>query len=195
MSPTWYIQGGKMHKNSPKRMIGDEYIYYIVTKTYKNIPYFKENIFCDLFIQELKLLKEIKKFKLFGFSIIYDHINLLIKPGREFNISQVMKSLKENVLRDINYIINNKTYVGDTSTCRQRIRNKIPNWQAQFNSKYLLSEYKYPCFKWQKSFFDHVIRNEKDFSTHWRYTVYNHIKHRLGEDWLYTSENFENMLD
>jgi len=64
----------KFHRNSFKRFYGEGKIYYIVSKTRNNFSYFKETLFCDLFIEELRLCKQLKEFKLYAFSIIYDHI-------------------------------------------------------------------------------------------------------------------------
>ena len=82
------------HRDSQKRHYEENSIYFIVTKTFENFPYFKEQIFCDLFIEDLKICKELKKFKLYGFCLIYDHLNLMIHPNNEFNIS------KTNVLKN-----------------------------------------------------------------------------------------------
>ena len=51
-------------RNSQKRFYGD-YIYFITTKTFQNFPFFREEIFCELFILNLKLAKQLKRFKLF----------------------------------------------------------------------------------------------------------------------------------
>jgi len=185
----------QLHRNSQKRFYGPDKIYFIVTKTYKNYPYFKEPIFCDLFLEELKLGKKLKQFKLYGFCLVYDHLNLLIGPREKYNISQVMKSLKENISRDINYIMANRHYEGDTSTCRLPLRRLIAELQKQFIDKYGEPQYARPRFKWQKSFHDHVIRDEKDFANHYTYTVDNYAKHNLPEDWRYTSSNFEDLID
>src|SRR4030042_2867328 len=93
---------GDLYHNSFKRVNFPGAIYYIVIKTKNNYPYFKEPIFCDLFIENLQICKQLKGFKLYAFSIIYDHVNLLIEPNNQFNVSKVIKSLKENVSRDIN---------------------------------------------------------------------------------------------
>jgi len=188
------------HRNSQKRFYGDNKIYFVVTKTYKNFPFFKETIFCDLVIEELKLSKKAKKFKLYAFSIIYDHLNLLVKPDSKFNISKVMKSLKENVSRDINYIIDDTAYEGDTSACRLHMRTSINNSRKYFFQKYNNSEalaksQQSSRFKWQKSFYDHIIRNQDDFNNHYNYTVSNHLKHKLPKDWKYTSLNYQDMVD
>jgi len=41
-----------LHRNSQKRIYLDNAVYFITFKTYDNYPYFKEQIFCDLFIKE-----------------------------------------------------------------------------------------------------------------------------------------------
>ncbi|HPI67534.1 MAG TPA: hypothetical protein PKZ16_03280 [bacterium] len=123
---------------------------------------------------------------------MYDHINLLIQPSDEFNISKIMKSLKENVARDINYIIFNQRNEGDTSTCRLQIRGSILKFQSLFKNRYRSKIF--PKFQWQASFHDHIIRNGKDFLNHYNYTIYNFQKHQLPSDWTYTSLNDQSDL-
>jgi REP element-mobilizing transposase RayT len=143
----------------------------------------------------LKLAKLIKQFGLYAFSIIYDHVNLLIEPGLDYNISQIIKSLKENTSRDINYIIRNNTNEGDTSTCRLHLRRSIKQWQREFNHKYNPIQEAMPDFKWQKSFHDHIIRRGKDFHNHYKYTIDNPNKHGLPDNWSYTSVYYPDIID
>ncbi len=119
----------KLHKNSLKRIYFPGAIYYIVIKTKNNYPYFKESIFCDSFIEDLKICKELKNFKLYAFSIIYDHINLIIEPNDQYDISQIIKSLKRNISRNNNIIMEYKSSffaphvtVGETSLSRLLLR-------------------------------------------------------------------------
>ena len=203
-----------LHRNSQKRDYTSNNIYFIVTKTFKNFPYFKEPIFCELLIEELKLCKKLKEFKLYGFCIIYDHLNLMIHPNDEFNISKVMQSVKKEISRDINCIINSSesnlntaSPEGDIPECRLQGRqysrryNKnfiIPNllnFYNQFTKKYGKNQIEIPKFKWQKSYHDHIIRNTKDFENHCHYTVYNFQKHNLPENWKYTSLNYDEVID
>ena len=95
----------KLHRNSQKRIYREAFTYFIITKTHQNYPYFKEEIFCDLFIEELKLCKKLKEFRLYGFSIIYDHFNLLIQPNNKYNISKILHYLKKNSSKNINKIM------------------------------------------------------------------------------------------
>ena len=171
------------HRNSQKRYYEENSIYFIVTKTFQNFPYFKEPIFCELFIEELKLCKELEKFKLYGFCIIYDHLNLLIHPNSEFNISKIMKSLKENSSRDINYVISGYRHEGDTSTCRLRLRELIDDFHNQFIQKYGQNQNIIPKFKWQKSFYDHIINDDDSLNKIRKYIINN------PTNWLEDEEN------
>jgi len=191
----------KLHRNSQKRYYLKNAIYFTVSKTFKNFPYFKEKIFCELFIKDLIICKRLKKFKLFAFCLVYDHLNLLFKPNDEFNISKVMKSLKENSSRNINKIIisslgrENGGYEGDTTSCRLHTPTMFETLKTEFLKKYGYNQSDVPKFKWQKSFYSHMIRSSKDFKNHYHYTIYNFLKHHLPENWQYTSLNYPDLID
>jgi REP element-mobilizing transposase RayT len=216
----------KLHKNSSKRIYFPGAIYYIVIKTEYNYPYFEEEIFCDLFIENLKICKELKHFKLYAFSLIYDHVNLILEPSNEFNVSKTIKSFKENLSRNINIVMgytinqNSPLFEGETTSFRpQGLRKKFFNlFKGNFDdisyNKIHIDQYKnkfvekfrgsnpYPEFKWQLSFYDHYIRfhknhlkKQKDWDFHYNYTVYNHLKHGLPENWKYTSLNYPEMIN
>jgi len=188
-----------LHRNSQKRIYFPDAVYFITCCVEDRFPFFKEETFCGLFIEELKLCKKLKGFKLFGFVIIPDHIQLLIQPNDEYNISKVIKSLKENTSRDINNIILNRQSEGDTSTCRLRIRELIKEYQNQFIQKYGNNQFQFPKFKWQKSFHDHYTRNDNDFENHLEYIWRNPEKHGIVknfEHYKYSSyNNYKELID
>ncbi|OGY41556.1 MAG: hypothetical protein A2Y82_05065 [Candidatus Buchananbacteria bacterium RBG_13_36_9] len=77
----------------------------------------------------------------------------------------------------------------------------IDFYRQEFVNKYGIID-SYPKFKWLKSFYDHIIRfhdnhlrKEKDWDFHYDYTVYNHIRHGLPENWQYTSLNYSGLID
>ncbi|MDP8204430.1 MAG: transposase [Candidatus Tenebribacter mawsonii] len=208
-----------MHRNSQKRIYGD-YVYFITCDVQDKIEFFKEEIFCDFWIEELKLAKEMKKFKLYAFCLNYDHFHLLIKPDK-INYSQIMHFIKRHTSRNLNIILgynkidlgkmansgegdvgqrllqngNNTTIESDIGNFRQREFDKII---YQHRQKYIVkfgNDFHHPKFKWQKSFHDHIIRNVKDFNNHWNYTMYNYLKHNLPENWKYTGLNFMELID
>ena len=99
------------HKNSFKRLYHQDSVYFITARTYSGIQYFKETIFCQLFIDDLIICKKLKGFRLLAFVIIPWHIHLLLKPSNKFNISQIGHSLKKQFSHDVNVAIGkNKWY-------------------------------------------------------------------------------------
>lgn len=184
-----------LHRNSQRRIYFDDAIYFVTSTTYNRYPFFKERIFCDVFIENLRLCEKIKGFKLYGWFLGYDHFHLLIKPNDEFNYSKVMQFLKRNFSRNINFIMgDNKNdelkYEGanDHSHLRDIIINKfvIKKFILKFRFKIkYLNKNPFPIFRWQKSYHDHVIRDESDFDNHIQYIQHNPIKHGLPDDWKY----------
>ena len=107
----------------------------------------------------------------------------------EANISQIMKSIKGNSSCDINRIMN-PFLEGEVPEPRlQEIykgrRKKFFELKSKFRQKHPNPILSFTKFMWQKSFHDHVIRNEKDHETHLRYIEYNPLKHNMPEGWRF----------
>jgi len=202
----------RLHRNSQKRFYCKDKIYFISTITRKRFPFFKEDLFCELFVENLKICKKLKEFKLYAFTIILDHIHLLLKPDGEFNISQIMQFLKRHFSRDMNYIINpnnegeireSRLHYGEYKDFSKIIYLhdiKLRQFKNQFIKQYGQSQFKIPLFKWQQSFHDHVIRNEKDFIKHLNYIIFNCIKHGVCKNemkykWSSINPKFEDLID
>ena len=105
-----------------------------------------------------------------------------------------MNSIKKNVSRDINYVLNYendysvKARFANLSFGHDEIgfdENYIENLKSKFVEQYGLN-HNIPKFKWQSSFYDHIIRNEFDYVTHLKYIEDQWIKHNLKENkWCY----------
>ena len=201
-----------MHRNSQRRVYGDQ-IYLITSRVEGEYKFFKHQILCDVWIQELRLTKDVSHMKLFAFCLNYDHFHLLIKPDiTEANYSKIMQFLKRHSSRNINVIFgyNKRSNEGDigqyrlqnkTNNAHHRLRNELNKFdeyvlklRESFKQIYG-KNHDIPKFKWQKSFFDHMIRNKKDLEKHFNYTIYNFLKHELPEKWKYTGLNFKPLLD
>jgi len=222
----------KLHRNSQKRIVFEDACYFATPKTYYNYPYFREWIFCDLFVENLKLWKELKGFLLFGWVVIYDpparsrsfatakagHIHLLFQPSDEFDISDVMFSIKKQFAHNVNRILGyNKTNIYPEGTegaqalarlqCLQKKSDidvfvRILTIRFRFKRPNGHSFPKPACrqagrFKWQKSFHDHYMRNDWDFNDKLEYIAWNPDKHGLPADWpyVYTHSKYENLFD
>ena len=210
-----------LHRNSQKRFYGSDKIYFITTNTQQRFSYFSEDLFCRLFIENLKICKRLKEFLLYGFIIIPDHVHLLLEPKGKFNISEIMQYLKRHISRDINYVLgaNNEGEIRESNNEGEiresrlqdgnyaKFRNIIIFHDEQlkiikneFDVKYKDEKFNFPQFKWQQSFYDHVIRNEKDFYKHLNYIAANCIKHNLCEDeekykWSFLNPEFSDFID
>jgi len=190
-----------LHRNSQKRIYIDDATYFITTTTKNRVAFFKEKIFCDLLIEELKICKDIFKFYLYAFVILDNHLHLLLKPKTAKDLSKIMHFLKRNSSRNINRIIESDTPrpEGEDDHPRlqggfQSIEQKIKIFQKQFLQKYNQNSKFFPPFQWQKSFLDHFIRNQKDFKNHLLYIHQNPEKHGITknyEQYKYSSLNAE----
>ncbi|MBU0727683.1 transposase [Patescibacteria group bacterium] len=187
------------HRNSQKRIYFEDAEYFVTCKTHNNYPFFKEKIFCDLFVENLRICKELKEFILYGWVLCLDHFHLLIRPENGCDISEIMHFLKRNVSRDCNFVMGDNKYdspqiEGADHDPRLRRLNKI-KWILKFRFKFkYLNQIPLPHFQWQKSYHDHYIRNENDWQYHMGYIACNPIKHELPNGWEYvfTNKKYDN---
>lgn len=184
----------KLHRNSQKRYYINNALYFITTTTYERYPYFDNAVLCELFIHDLLICQKLKQFEILGYKINPEHVHLLIQPSKQYNYSDIMQSIKKNVTRDINYILN---YENDYSVKARFAHlearfanlasggNHIETLKLNFFDKYG-KNHNIPKFKWQSSFYDHIIRNEFDYLNHLKYIENQWVKHNLKENkWCY----------
>lgn len=182
------------HRNSQKRDYSENNVYFVTANCFETFCYFQENIFCEIFIQDLKIAKELKEFKFCGFCLNYNHIHLLVHPSNKFNVSEIMQNIKRTCSLHTNQIISGNLSVSDNIYCSLQ-RDFFVQMRNRFIQKYGPNQVKFPKFKWQKSFHDHIIKNSIDFENHNKYTIFNFQKHNLPENWKYTSLNYSEMID
>ena len=119
-------------------------------------------------LKSIKYLQKSNYYKLYGWVVLLDHVHLLLEIISKKNISQVMHDLKSYTANQISKNIT-KSRGAEASATREINNNIDPVAQAS------LPEQK--IFKiWQTSFYDHIIRDERDFYTHLNYIHYNPIK-------------------
>ena len=192
-----------------KRFYIDEGLYFITAVTHGRHPFFQEPVFANLFVVDLWFACEVKEFRLYGYTVAGDHVHLLIQPFGSSNISDILGSLKRNVSRDLNDTIRNRPRTrisagddsnrplpGNSETVRGNIE-AMKSAHSNLNPMILERHFqlihqlrtKYPKeskigfrvmeFRWQKSFYDHIIRGERDFREHLDYIFGNAVKHKL----------------
>ncbi len=190
-----------LHRNRQKRIIFPDACYFITSNTFNWHPFFKEPIFCDLFVENLRLCKRFKGFLLYGWILVYDHFHLMVQPGDDWNISDMMFSIKKQFSHDVNRIIGFNelqphvkvdkrlsTFEDCGKSSIAKHQKFIYSLKQRFIQKYK-NQNSYPKFQWHESFHDHYIRNENDFDYHMNYIEYNIEKHHLPLNWPYVSFN------
>lgn len=187
------------HRDSQKRIYQENAVYFITCNIQDRFPFFSpeepsHRILCSLLVEELRLAKRLKKFESFAFTTMYNHIHLIIKPGNTYNVSKCIHTIKRHFSRDCNILLGyeniNKTltnYEGEHRDARLRVNKVIQN---NIGNRVFQS---FPKFKWQRSFHDHIIRNQKDFDNHFNYIANNHLKHsdkyKYPPKWKYAYPN------
>jgi putative transposase len=157
--------------------------HFVTSKTYRNARIFSNENSSELFIQTLFEVKEKFNFLVIAFVVMPDHIHLMLVPNERNTISDVMRHIKGRFSRRYNLLsrgMNSPDYV-------------IPDHRAGNSS---VPETKV----WQDSFYDHVIRNRKEFDERLNYLYNNPVKAKLVEkpdDYKYSSAagEYETDLD
>ena len=107
-------------------------------------------------------------FNLFGYTIIYDHLHLLIQPTSDkYNLSKIMQEIKGNFARKYNEWI------------------KITPKNQKFRNRHLSADYKKEMngkiYKpvWQERFYDVGMRDEKQILSCLEYIHWNAVKKNI----------------
>ena len=183
----------KKHRNSQKRLYFEDAVYFVSCKTEGGHPFFKEKIFCDIFVENLRICKKLKGFYLYAWVLIYNHFHLLIRPNDKCNISEIIQNLKRTVSLHINQITQSE---GANIYSRLHWSSKLIDCQNQFHKNHPTKN-PHPRFQWQKSYHDHYIRNDSDFDYHWEYIEWNPEKHNMPNNWKYVfiNDEYEDLID
>jgi len=147
----------------PKRINLDNQVYFITTNTFKRKRVFKDDRNCKLFMGVLSYCQKRYKFKLYGYVVMPDHIHLLIQPDDNYTISAVIQKIKSIFAKEFKLKI------------KKRVAASLARGGDSKTIAYAeLIEYNHPI--WQKSFYDHAIRNEQDFEEKLDYIHQNPIR-------------------
>jgi len=171
-----------------KRFHVQDACYFVTSKTFRNFPYFREPVFCDLFVENLRVCKKLKNFELYGWVLGYDHFHLAIRPTGEWDYSEIIQHLKRNFSHNANIVMGYSVGANNYSRLQREYCTMLNRYRIRFVLKYD-NHNPFPKFQWQKSFYDHYCRNETDFRNCLEYIAYNPIKHNLPMDWPYVFTN------
>ncbi len=140
-------------------------IYFVTTDVRHHIPMFAHAEIARILEKTIWWSRKAHRCILYAYVIMPDHLHILVEPTMT-NISQIMHTIKINSSRDIH-----------KHTHSRGIDTSAMGW-----------------FQWQQSFYDHVIRDDRDFLNHVEYIRYNPVKAGLTQEpedypWLFVGKD------
>ena len=149
-----------------KRLYVEGHDYFITVVTYERNSLLVENVV--LLRESFAYAKTKFKFDIDAIVILPDHFHMIIKLAVPEEYSKIISSIK-----------------------RHFSKNCDPRYYAHLvQSKSRISQNYKPV--WQKRFYEHTIRDEKDYKTRLDYIHFNVVKHGYVEavkEWKYSSFN------
>jgi putative transposase len=149
-----------------RRVYADGYSYFLTMVTYQRKPLLVEHI--DLLRYAFRLSKQKYDYHIDAIVVLPDHLHMIITPKIATDYSKIIMAIKRSFV----YALDNKTKADAKLTLTA--------------SKYKRSH----AGIWQERFYEHTIRNEKDWLEKISYIRDNPIKHGLVEnpnDWKHSS--------
>ena len=143
-----------------KRLFLEGYSYYLTVVTHKRQPLLVDNI--ELLRESFRENKTYYRYKIDAIVILPDHIHMIITPQNVNDYPKIIKAIKYNFSRYFN--------VEEDQSYSRYKRQLKPIWQ--------------------KRFYEHTIRNEKDYERCLEYIRNNLLKHGYidnDEGWKYIS--------
>jgi putative transposase len=149
-----------------RRIYADGYSYYLTLVTYRRKPILIENI--ELLRHAFRLSKKRYAYKIDAIIVLPDHIHMIITPKVAKDYSKIITAIKKSFVYGLKQSLK---YEG----------------RAEVSTK---KYHRGHAGIWQERFYEHTIRNEKDWLEKMEYIKNNPIKHKYVEqskDWKYSS--------
>jgi putative transposase len=147
-----------------KRLFLDGYDYFITVVTYERNPILIENI--DLLRESFRYAKSRFVFDIDAIVVLPDHFHTIIRVENAEDYPKIISSVKRYF----------------SKKCHPKFYEHLIQSQSRIDQKYK------PV--WQKRFYEHTIRNEKEYKRRLDYIHYNPVKHGyvdVVDQWAYSS--------
>lgn len=145
-----------------KRIYLNGYSYFITVVTHQREPILIDNI--DLLRESFRETKHYYNFIINAITILPDHFHMILSPEDFKSYPRIIQSIKYNFTR--------------------RYQCKKPILQSLSRAKNKMQPV------WQKRYYEHTLRDDKDWDEKMHYIRNNPVKHDLVQvwsDWQYTS--------
>jgi len=147
-----------------KHIFEDGYSYFITIVTHKRNPILIENI--ELLREGFRVSKCKYDYNIDAIVIMPDHLHMIITPQNANEYPHIIKTIKQYFSKQ----------------CDPKYYAHLEQSPSRQKEGYL------PV--WQKKYYEHTIRNHKDFKIHLDYIHFNPVKHKMTDiagSWEYSS--------
>jgi len=149
-----------------KRIYLDNYSYFITMVTHQRQPILIDNI--ELLRDAFKRSKQRYHYHIDAIIILPDHLHMILTPKVAKEYSKIISHIKRSFVYGL---------VGQGAL--------TPTHEME-NRKITLSPSKYKRQHsgiWQERFYEHTIRDEKDWLEKMNYIQHNAVKHKIVDNW------------
>jgi putative transposase len=154
----------KLKMSNYKRIFLDGYSYYLTIVTHGRNPILIENV--ELLRESFVVSKRKYAYVIDAIVVLPDHIHMIVTPKVSTDYPKIVRAIKYHFSKHCD----EKYYDYMEQSKSRTLRGSKPIWQ--------------------KRFYEHTIRNEKDFQQCLGYIYGNPVKHgyvKNIEDWKYSS--------
>jgi REP element-mobilizing transposase RayT len=169
--------------------------YHINWDTKNKFPFFNEDIFSQILIDNFEFYQVKKEFNLIAFKINPDHIHSIIQLTGDFRISQIVQSIKRSSSNQINQIIHHE--MDENPYEKMDWAEQLQQYHIQykrinnFETKYFQNK-----FSWHRGFNDVLIRNSIQMKSAIKYIRDQAIHHDYQENiFCYISRNLPSNIN
>ena len=162
-----YIYNASRYNHSMaryKRIFLDGYSYFLTVVTHRRLPILIENI--ELLREGFRESKHYYSYRIDAIVVLPDHFHIIITPEKSTDYPHIIKAVKYNFSKHYH-----------PEKCND------PEQSASRHKRGLRAI-------WQKRYYEHTIRDEKDLLRCLEYMRHNPVKHRYvayENDWQYSS--------
>jgi len=149
-----------------RRVFQDGYSYFITMVTYRRTPLLIAHI--DLLRKSFALSKQTYDYRIDAIVILPDHLHMIITPQNAMMYPKIISHIKRSFVYGMNSDYRQEARMTLSPSSYRRQRSGI----------------------WQKRYYEHTIRNEKDMVEKLQYMYHNPVKHGYvdaPDGWVYSS--------
>jgi len=153
-----------------KRIFQNGYSYFITMVTHRREPLLIKHI--DILRKSFQLSKNNYDYSINAIVIMPDHLHMIITPKNAEEYPRIISHIKRSFVYGLDHTIKMKAKMTLNQSPYRRKRSGI----------------------WQKRYYEHTIRNEKDMLEKMQYMYRNPIKHGYVDEpdqWKYSSFQFK----